>query len=231
MKNILNEIPKSKLSGRLLASILFCDKEDIANKTVLDIGCGFGWFELFAISVGTKKIIGTELSDADLKTAKSNIRTNKASFKEGSALNIPFKKNSFDTVVLWEVIEHLPKFSEPVMLKEVFRVLKPGGKLYISTPYSSLFSKLLDPAWWLIGHRHYSAHNLHELASEHGFSLEKVGVFGGWWTTLGILNMYISKWILKRTMLFNNLFSSKTTEEYISGSNGFSNIFVRLRKV
>lgn len=230
MRNILNEIPKTKLSGRLLASILFCDRDDFIKKTVLDIGCGFGWFELFAIGIGVKKIIGTELSLSDLKTAKLNIKSSKAFFKMGSALDIPFPKSSFDTVVLWEVIEHLPKFTESVMLEEVHRVLKPGGKLYLSTPYASWISKFLDPAWWLIGHRHYSAQSLFELADESGFSLEKVNIFGRWWTTLGILNMYISKWIFRRNMVASNIFASNTTEEYINGTSGFNNIFVLLKK-
>lgn len=42
MKNTLNETPQKHLTGRLLASTLFCNQSDINNKTVLDIGCGFG---------------------------------------------------------------------------------------------------------------------------------------------------------------------------------------------
>jgi len=66
------------------------------------------------------------------------------------------------------------------MFKEVFRVLKPGGRFYLSTPYSNVFSRFLDPAWWFINHRHYSANDLFGLANNNGFSIERISINGGW---------------------------------------------------
>ena len=63
MKNLLNQTPYMKLSGRTLFTVnKFVEKKDIKNKKVLNVGCGFGWFELWAKNQGVKKIIGMQIS-------------------------------------------------------------------------------------------------------------------------------------------------------------------------
>jgi len=51
----------------------------------------------------------------------------------GSVYNLPFKEESFDVVLLLEVLEHLLYPFDA--LKEVSRVVREGGKVYITTPY------------------------------------------------------------------------------------------------
>src|SRR6266446_6595989 len=81
--NILNEPPPADLHGRLKFTVeKFVDAADIAGKTVLDIGCGYGWFELWAAKQGVKKITGLDMTAADLKTASENIRLPLVSFQE-----------------------------------------------------------------------------------------------------------------------------------------------------
>jgi ubiquinone/menaquinone biosynthesis C-methylase UbiE len=135
MKNLLNEKPNSKLIGRLKFTVKkFIKEKDVVNKKVLDIGCGYGWFELNALKRGVKEIHGIEITDEDLKTVRENIKDLRAKFKKGGALKLPFRDNYFDTVVSWEVIEHIPKNTEDRMFKEVSRVLKKNGIFYLSTP-------------------------------------------------------------------------------------------------
>jgi hypothetical protein len=47
--------------------------------------------------------------------------------------------------------------------------------------------------------------------------------------TIGLLNFYISKWILRRHQLASDLFQRKITEEY--ARDGFANIFVEYTKI
>ncbi|MDD5008358.1 MAG: class I SAM-dependent methyltransferase [Syntrophorhabdaceae bacterium] len=84
---------------------------------VLDVGCG----EM----ITTHKIpgaIGMDLDQGDVR---------------GSVYKIPFPDNSFDAVTLLDVIEHL---DHPVTaLKEIKRVLRPGGKLILMFPNDTAF--------------------------------------------------------------------------------------------
>ncbi|MBU3978368.1 class I SAM-dependent methyltransferase [Patescibacteria group bacterium] len=229
MKNILNEKPTYNIKGRLAESLRFVDIKDVYNKTILDIGCGYGWCELHFFKKGAKKIVGTEITENDLITIKKHIKNKKAKFIVGNAIKLPCKKSSFDTAVSWEVIEHIPKNTETIMFSEIHRVLKKGGKFYLSTPYRNLFNNIFDPAWWLIGHRHYSKEKLLKYGKDHGFSIEKMEVTGSWWSLFSSLNMYITKWIFRRKRFFENTFLEHDDEEYKS-HKGFVTIFVKYRK-
>lgn len=229
MKNLLNEKPTKTLHGRLLASVNFVSDTDLINKEVLDIGCGYGWSELSFLERGVKKLSGVEVSEDSLKTIKQNIKDERLVLKSGDAANLPFENELFDTVVAWEVIEHIPKNTEPLMFKEVYRVLKPGGHFYLSTPRKSLFTNILDPAWWLIGHRHYSLKNLSEFAQNNNFEIMETKIVGSWWTLFSIIDLYVSKWIFRRNKLFNNYLNKKEDKEF--SSEGFVNIFIKFKKI
>ncbi len=230
MRNILKEKPTKQLSGRLSYTFDFLDNENFEQKKILNLGCGFGWFELNIAEKNIKKITGLEITEKDLITAKENINDDKIDFKIGSAIDIPFPADEFDTVVSWDVIEHIPKNSEEKMFKEIRRVLKNNGTFYLSTPYDSFISKILDPAWWLIGHRHYKKEKLNDFAVNTGFVIEKASIKGGLWQLLAGINMYISKWIFRRKPFFNKFMKKKQNKEY-SKNNGFAHIFVKFRKI
>lgn len=225
MKNINNDHnPITKLEGRLHGTMeYFLKNETCKGKTILNIGCGFGWFELRALKKGAKKIVGIEITEADLKVARNKVKNKNVIFKVGSAIDLPFKANSFDCVVSWEVIEHIPKNTESLLFKEVSRVLQPKGKLFISTPSNHFLTTLLDPAWWLIGHRHYSVDQLRTLAGPF-FRVHSSEFKGKWWAVLGLLNMYVAKWIFRRKPFLSTTFSNNVTKEYAE-HDGFANLF------
>ena len=228
MKNIIGaHNPHRKLEGRLLGTMLFTKRQEIVDKRILNIGCGFGWFELRAAKLGAKNITGIEVSESDLKVAKSNIKNSKVNFEVASAIDLPFKDNAFDTVVIWEVIEHIPKNTEEKMFAEISRVLKNNGTLLLSTPSRHFLTKILDPAWWLIGHRHYHASDIVQLSRKH-FSIVYYCYKGKWYTVIGLLNMYISKWIFRREPFFSEFISEKVSGEY-KLNDGFANLFIRLK--
>lgn len=104
------------------------------TKSILDAGCGTGNFgEIlsrcqndFNISV-----IGIDVSKKSVEVAKSK-QIYGACFLCGDNKNLPFKDESFDCVVLIEVIEHVS--NKERLLKELKRVLKTHGMLIITTP-------------------------------------------------------------------------------------------------
>ncbi len=231
MRNILAEKPLEfeYLSGRTKYSCLFVDREDIENKRMLDIGCGFGWFELYTLRNNVNSIVGVEVSEKDLEIPRIIINDKKIQFRIGSALLLPFDDSSFDTVVAWEVIEHIPKKSEVKMFSEINRVLKNNGTFYLSTPYKSIASTLFDPAWWLIGHRHYSEKNILGYASETNFKYSKFSIKGKFWEVLSWWNLYVAKWFFRRKPFSPNFFNKKQNAEFLQ-KTGFANIFVKFKK-
>jgi ubiquinone/menaquinone biosynthesis C-methylase UbiE len=208
-----NDAPYGELTGYHSEVSRVVKSKFIKNKTVLDVGCGFGWAELLFSKLNPKHMVGVDYSEECLVVARK-FKHPSCSFKKGDALQLPFKDNTFDTVISFEVLEHIPKHTEDKMFSELYRVLKPGGHLFLSTQHRNFFSTVLDPAWWLIGHRHYTQNAIKEFAKNSGFKINQLYIKGGFYTIFGILNMYISKWIFHRPPLNNSFFIAKTEKEF-----------------
>lgn len=112
------------------------------NGKFLDIGCGYG-FILKKIAKEYKKI---ELYGVDVKPGIKNYLNKNVNFLLADCYSLPFENEQFDYVALFEVVEHL--YNPLYALREVNRVLKPGGLLFISTPnltrFAVLFSLILN---------------------------------------------------------------------------------------
>ena len=101
---------------------------DLRGKTFLDGGSGGGHFSAKACSLGadvTSIDVGESLLDQ--VRAKCNSRT-----MIGDLMALPFDDGTFDFVMSTEVIEHTP--DPKVALKELARVVKPGGTILVTTP-------------------------------------------------------------------------------------------------
>jgi 2-polyprenyl-3-methyl-5-hydroxy-6-metoxy-1,4-benzoquinol methylase len=228
MRNLLDEKPAADLHGRLRFSVDYVDTADIAGQRLLDIGCGFGWFELNALSRGALKIVGTELSEMSLRPIRKYLKDPPLTTAVASAIGLPFQDHSFDTVVCWEVLEHIPRRTEAIMFAEVARVLKPGGRFYLSTPSAAPISTLADPAWWLIGHRHYSPGKLRQLATAVGLTVLTDVAKGGPWEILFTWNLYFSNWVLRRRPVAEKNFQARVDREY--AAQGFNDLFIKMTK-
>lgn len=112
-------------------------KPYIKGKKVLDLGCGTGYGSFEIIKIGAAKVIGIDISKKAINFAQKNFRHKRLSFRVADATSLPFKNNSFDTIVSFEVIEHIKNYH--LFLNEVFRVLKKGGHFIFSTPNSKQF--------------------------------------------------------------------------------------------
>jgi len=218
------------LAGRTKYSASFVADNDIKNKIILDIGCGFGWFELYASQKGSRKVVGLELTKKELEIANRNVKRNNIFFKTGSAVKLPFPQNCFDTVVSWEVIEHIPRKKENKMFSEIHRVLKPKGSFYLSSQNRSFLANTLDPAWWLSGHRHYSRREIRVIAKRNGFEIKNMQTKGRFWEILAVNNLYLAKWVFKRKLFFENRTLELLNKEY-KKSKGFAIIFAKFKKI
>lgn len=116
-------------------------KDICSDKIVLDLASGEGYGSNL-LSNHAKEVIGVDISAGAIKNAKQKYQKKNLSFLEGSALHIPVQASSIDVIISFETIEHLEEQEE--MMKEFKRVLKPNGKLLISSPAKEVYH-LRDP--------------------------------------------------------------------------------------
>lgn len=107
----------------------FCKK-----KRVLDIGCFIGYGER-RIFLQAKEVIAIDSNEKALEFARQNNRLiPNVNFKKVDARQLPFPSETFDIVIAFHLIEHIPPQEVNNFLREVKRVLKSGGLLFILTP-------------------------------------------------------------------------------------------------
>lgn len=107
---------------------------------VLDLGCGEGRHVISAYLEEDIEAIGVDLSVEDLTTTKEKsapfVRVENEdkyfALASANALHLPFADHSFDKVICSEVLEHIPDYEGA--LKEIQRILKPGGLFCASVP-------------------------------------------------------------------------------------------------
>jgi SAM-dependent methyltransferase len=97
---------------------------------ILDAGCGTG-FNLRYYSGDSRIIWGLDIADAALKHVR---RRGCSRVVQASITDIPFKSDTFDLVFSFEVVTQTPYDSHLTSLREMNRVLKPGGHLFLRVP-------------------------------------------------------------------------------------------------
>lgn len=117
---------------------------------ILEVGCGNGYYlNLFNKLNFDFGLTGIDSDKLALVDAKKFIKDDRVRLILGDASKIPFKKNSFDKVVMSEVIEHVE--DEGRVLSEIYRVLKPKGILVLTTCNIN-YPLLWDPVNWILQH-------------------------------------------------------------------------------
>ena len=116
---------------------------------VLDVGCGPGYFvRMLAEAVGAKgSAIGVDAAPEmiDYATRRSSHRAN-CRFEPGSAESLAFADAAFDVVVSSLMLHHLPEEARLSAVREMRRVLRPGGTLLLAE-----FQMPERGAWHVIG--------------------------------------------------------------------------------
>ncbi len=187
----MSDFPRSvPMTGRVRVCLEMVKGLNLINKTVVDIGSSFGWMEKEIGRMGAKEIVGVEPSFEAVKFARKNVKG--ASFLVGSALKLPVISSFADLVLLFDVIEHVPRGSEKQVLKEISRILKKGGILLLSTPNQHVLANLLDIAWYF-GHRHYGLSNIKFLLEQTGFEVMEINVRGSLFSSIYLFWFYLAK--------------------------------------
>lgn len=109
------------------------------GKSVLDIACGEGYGSSFLADVASS-VIGVDIDPEAVSFAAAKYKKKNLEYRVGNCAAIPAENESVDVLVSFETIEHHDQHEE--MMREVKRVLKPGGLLIISTPDRVQYSDL-----------------------------------------------------------------------------------------
>ena len=102
-----------------------------AQMKVLDIACGAG-YGTNLIGEVARQAVGVDVDAGAVEFAKQNYVSPKVQYLVGDALRLQFEAGSFGRVISFETIEHLSDI--PSYLKEIVRVMRPGGIYIVSTP-------------------------------------------------------------------------------------------------
>lgn len=100
---------------------------------VLDVGCGTGTLAIMmAPLVGTTgQVMGVDLSPRMIDIARQKVALPQLKFLQQNSENLPFPEAHFDKVTATYMLHEMPRDARQNTLREIFRVLKPGGHFVV----------------------------------------------------------------------------------------------------
>ena len=138
-KDVLDALPPKCVESFAGVGNPFSLGEIRPGETVVDVGSGAGFDSLVAGQlVGAKgNVTGVDMTPEMLRKARRNAQRNaqrmgapNVTFRKGLVEKLPIPNDSADVVISNGVINLVP--DKPAAVKEIFRVLKPGGRLYLA---------------------------------------------------------------------------------------------------
>jgi ubiquinone/menaquinone biosynthesis C-methylase UbiE len=138
----------------------------IISGKVLEIGTGSG-YGVEIISGVANEFITVDKFDTKIDFSKyPNVK-----FVQGNVPPLDFEANTFDSAITFQVVEHIK--DHHAFIREIHRVLKPGGKLVITTP--NIKMSITRNPWHI---REYTVDQFRNLLSTYFSSVEAKGVYG-----------------------------------------------------
>jgi SAM-dependent methyltransferase len=129
---------------RYLAALIgLLRKSDVLSGKVLDIGAGYGFF-LAELKRAGFDPYGLEVSAH--AAAKAREAVDARVVCQSADAHFPFNDDVFSAITCFDVIEHVADF--PAMLRESFRTLQPGGKLFVITLSAHSIARFLLGRHW-----------------------------------------------------------------------------------
>lgn len=117
---------KARTALRVLRNVL---GDQLAASRLLNVGSSSGIMDA-EFAGEFLDVVGIDIDEAAIEHARRNFQLPNLHFELGDGLNIPFPDASFDVLVCSQVYEHVP--DQPRLMRELERVLKPGGICYFA---------------------------------------------------------------------------------------------------
>ena len=111
------------------------------RKRVLDAACGLGFGSYFLAQIADQ-VVGLDIDKERIQFASTRYQKASLHFMLSDATSTCLRDHSFDVIVSIETFEHIPPDRAVSFLKEMKRLLAPGGILVISTPNRSIHRQI-----------------------------------------------------------------------------------------
>lgn len=148
--------------------VAYNEAAKVVKGNVLEIGCGEG-YGIEWLAPKAEKYTAIDKFPTDISLYAKGMQH--VSFQQMSIPPIQFDSDSFDAIVTFQVIEHIE--DDEGMVKEMQRVLKPGGILVLTTP--NIKMSLTRNPWHV---REYTVAQLRDLLKKYFSKVEMNGVYG-----------------------------------------------------
>lgn len=163
------------------------------DSRILDIGCGFG-FALGGLQIlGFKNIGGVDQSPQQAEVCR------RAGFQvdvtDDTIAWLNARPSSFDGILLFDVLEHVPTAIQIDFLRSIFGALRPGGKLVLTVPNAN---SILASRWRYNDYTHCSSFTEHSLS----FVLKNAGFQELWLDNAKGIGPF-PKWALSKRRHWN----------------------------
>jgi ubiquinone/menaquinone biosynthesis C-methylase UbiE len=124
------ETPIGRVIRKVESDLVLCMLRPLAGEIVLDAGCGTGIFTADVTPAGVRTV-GIELSLPMLMAAGRRLAHRPFLMVRGDMITLPFRENVFDKAFSVTALEFIRQGKEAV--RELFRVVKPGGMVMAAT--------------------------------------------------------------------------------------------------
>jgi len=139
--NLFYQMPRTPMSLNQMKGLGWIEPAADCATSLLDLGCNVGELLAAAAQLYPRlQLAGVDVNGAAIETARRNLA--QADLRQCDGPTLPFADAAFDYVTCIEVLEHIPQTERRATLREVWRVLKPGGRFIVRCPHAGVFQGL-----------------------------------------------------------------------------------------
>lgn len=160
--------------GNIESSIKYFLKFNIPkNAKILDVGCNYGTLIFNLYKNGYQSVYGIDINKKSIQQGENLYQEISERIKWYDGETFPFDKETFDVILMFDVIEHIPNV-EQFFKNELYRVLKYGGLLIFQTP-----NKYINILWEIINQRSFAKWKKYHYFLQTNWSLKKLLIRSG----------------------------------------------------
>lgn len=118
---------------------------NLKNKTVLDLGCGFGWHCRYARQQQASSVTGVDISEKMIQRAREMTNDPSISYINAPIEDVDFPNSSFDVVISSLAFHYIQSYTS--ICEKVYAYLKPGGSFVFSVEHP-IFTSRNEQDWY-----------------------------------------------------------------------------------